>query len=186
MATWCFLGQLLFIGILMVPAHAQAGRCRLLQKATPMNFTVTVTPAAYQANTTYQVEISDNRNLTNSTTVREYLLQALSPQNISSGEWKAVNRDNCSSTDTAILNATQKAAHWTSPDSNISSVQIRVYILFTDNSAKFKTVTLNKESKTTTAPQTTSPNSVSTAQSSSFFIAAIQLLLVLVTCKLLS
>ncbi|KFO10236.1 hypothetical protein N312_02826, partial [Balearica regulorum gibbericeps] len=54
-----------------------------------------------------------------------YLLQALSPQNVSMGEWKVVDRDNCSSTDTAILNVTQKAANWTSPDSNISSVEIR-------------------------------------------------------------
>ncbi|KFP48502.1 hypothetical protein N323_10626, partial [Cathartes aura] len=71
------------------------------------------------------VTISDNRNLTDSKNVTEYVLQALSPQNVSMGEWKVVNKENCSSIDTAILNATQKAANWTSPDSNISSVEIR-------------------------------------------------------------
>ncbi|KFP37108.1 hypothetical protein N324_07660, partial [Chlamydotis macqueenii] len=54
-----------------------------------------------------------------------YLLQALSPQNDSMGEWLMVDSENCSSIDTAILNATQSAANWTSPDRNISSVEIR-------------------------------------------------------------
>ncbi|KAF1406846.1 hypothetical protein FQV23_0004614, partial [Spheniscus humboldti] len=67
------------------------------------------------------VTISDKRNLTDSKNVTEYLLQALSPQNVSMGEWKMVD----GSIDTAILNATQKAAHWTPPDSNISSMEIR-------------------------------------------------------------
>ncbi|KFQ07010.1 hypothetical protein N329_09687, partial [Haliaeetus albicilla] len=71
------------------------------------------------------VTIWDNSNLTDSKNVSEYLLQALSPQNVSVGEWKVVNWDNCSSIDTAILNATQKAANWTSPDSKIASVEIR-------------------------------------------------------------
>ncbi|KFV56390.1 hypothetical protein N341_08077, partial [Tyto alba] len=71
------------------------------------------------------VTISDNRNITDSKNVTKYLLQALSPQNVSMGEWKVVNRENCSSIDTAVLNATQKAANWMSPDSNISSVEIR-------------------------------------------------------------
>ncbi|GAB0199718.1 cell wall integrity sensor MID2-like [Grus japonensis] len=186
MATFVFLVQLLFIGTLIVPAYTQIERCNLLLNATAGNFTVTVTPEAYQANTTYLVKISDNRNLTDSNNVTKYLLQALSPQNVSMGEWKVADRGNCSSTDTAILNATQKAANWTSPDSNISSVEIRAYIIFTDKSAKFKTVTLKKESETTTAPPTTTPNSISMVQSSSFFIAVIQLPLLLVTSKLLS
>ncbi|KFV52899.1 hypothetical protein N328_01113, partial [Gavia stellata] len=71
------------------------------------------------------VTISDIRNFTDSKNVTKYLLQALSPQNVSVGEWKMVDTENCSSIDTAILNATQKAANWTSPDSNISSVEIR-------------------------------------------------------------
>ncbi|KFV15660.1 hypothetical protein N340_12284, partial [Tauraco erythrolophus] len=71
------------------------------------------------------VTISDNRNLTDNKNVTEYLLQALSPQNVSVGKWKSVDTDNCSSIDTAILNATQQAVNWTSPDSNISSVEIR-------------------------------------------------------------
>ncbi|KFQ76067.1 hypothetical protein N335_03797, partial [Phaethon lepturus] len=71
------------------------------------------------------VTVSDNRNLTDSKTVTAYLLQALLPQNVSTGEWKVVDRGNCSSIDTAVLNATQKAANWTSPDSNIPFVEIR-------------------------------------------------------------
>ncbi|KFQ10975.1 hypothetical protein N330_11053, partial [Leptosomus discolor] len=54
-----------------------------------------------------------------------YLLQALSPQNVSVGEWNGTNKDNCNSIDTAILIAPQNATNWTSPDSNISSVEIR-------------------------------------------------------------
>ncbi|KFR03176.1 hypothetical protein N306_01935, partial [Opisthocomus hoazin] len=71
------------------------------------------------------VTVSDNRNLSDSKNVTEYVLQALSPQNVSTGEWKSVDKDNCSSIDIAILNATHKEANWISPDSNISSVEIR-------------------------------------------------------------
>ncbi|KFP65226.1 hypothetical protein N322_07828, partial [Cariama cristata] len=70
------------------------------------------------------VTISDNRNLTDGN-VTQYLLQALSPQNVSLGKWQVEKTDNCSSIDTAALNDTHKAANWTSPDSNISSVEIR-------------------------------------------------------------
>lgn len=186
MATFLFLVQLLFIGTLIVPSYTQ--RCVLLQNATASNFTVTVTPEAYHTNTSYLVTISDNTNTTDSKSVTEYLLQALSPENISVGVWNVEDRDNCSSIDTAVLNATQNTANWTSPDSDISSVEIRAYIIFTDNSTEFKTVTLNTESETTTAQSTTTStfNSVSMVQSSSFFIAAIQLPLLLVTSKLLS
>ncbi|KFW92014.1 hypothetical protein N336_06158, partial [Phalacrocorax carbo] len=71
------------------------------------------------------VKIDDDRNLTNSNNVTKYLLQALSPQNVSVGEWDVVDRVDCSSIDTAVLNATQKTANWTSPGSNVSSVEIR-------------------------------------------------------------
>ncbi|KFQ26966.1 hypothetical protein N331_11643, partial [Merops nubicus] len=54
-----------------------------------------------------------------------YLLQALSLKNASIGEWNMVETQNCSSVDMAVLPATQKAANWTSPESNISSVEIR-------------------------------------------------------------
>ncbi|KFQ55344.1 hypothetical protein N333_09168, partial [Nestor notabilis] len=71
------------------------------------------------------VTITDNTNLTDSKNVTEYLLQAISPEKISVGVWNVADRDNCSSIDTAVLNATQKTANWTSPDSDISSVEIR-------------------------------------------------------------
>ncbi|KFP81116.1 hypothetical protein N310_03663, partial [Acanthisitta chloris] len=71
------------------------------------------------------VTIMDGRNHTdNSTRAQKYLLQALSQQNYSVGEWKEVTTENCSVT-TAVLDGTQNAANWTSPYSNISSVQIR-------------------------------------------------------------
>ncbi|KFP26695.1 hypothetical protein N325_07373, partial [Colius striatus] len=71
------------------------------------------------------VTIRDNGNLTGSKNVTGYLLQALSPQNVSLGEWKAVTKENCTSIETAVLNGTQEAASWTSPDTNASSVTIR-------------------------------------------------------------
>ncbi|XP_074972447.1 placenta-expressed transcript 1 protein-like isoform X2 [Phalacrocorax aristotelis] len=144
MTTFLFLVQLLFIGTLIIPAYAQTERCNLLLNATSSNFTVIVTPEAYKANTAYTVKIDDDRNLTNSNNVTKYLLQALSPQNVSVGEWDVVDTDNCSSIDTAVLNATQKTANWTSPGSNVSSVEIRAYIIFADKYATFKTVPLNK------------------------------------------
>ncbi|KFZ54613.1 hypothetical protein N338_07328, partial [Podiceps cristatus] len=71
------------------------------------------------------VTIRDNKNHTDSKNVSEYFLQALSPQNVSMGEWKGTNSVDCNSISTAILTASQTAANWTSPDSNISSVEIR-------------------------------------------------------------
>jgi len=53
MAAFLFLVQLLFIGTLIIPAYTETGRCGLLLNATASNFSVTVTPEAYQANTTY-------------------------------------------------------------------------------------------------------------------------------------
>lgn len=55
MAAFLLLVQLLFMGTLIIPAHTQKeeGGCDLLPKATASNVTVQVTPAAYQANTTY-------------------------------------------------------------------------------------------------------------------------------------
>ncbi|KAM9519543.1 uncharacterized protein ACIB01_017281 [Guaruba guarouba] len=186
MATFLFLVQLLFIGTLIVPAYTQS--CDLLQNATASNFTVTVTPGTYHANTSYLVTISDNTNLTDSNNVTKYLLQAFSPQNLSVGVWNVADMDNCSSIDTAVLNATQKTANWTSPNSKVSSVEIRAYIIFTDKSVEFKTVMLNRESESITAQPVTNStfNSVSMVQSSSFFIAVTQLPLLLVTSKLLS
>ncbi|XP_055584648.1 uncharacterized protein LOC129737532 [Falco cherrug] len=183
MATFLFLVQLLFIGTLISPEYAQGEGCDLPLNATASNFSVLVTPAAYRANTTYLVTVNDNRNLTDGKNVTKYLLQALSPQNVSTGQWKVTSRDNCSS---AILNATQTSAKWTSPANNLSSVKIRAYILFSDKSAQFSTVTLTEGSGSSTAPPTTTPNSVSMVQSSSFFLSLLQLPLLLLTSNLLS
>nr|XP_021140909.1 uncharacterized protein LOC110357579 isoform X3 [Columba livia] len=133
-----------------------------------------------------QVTIRDNRKASDSTDVINYFLQAVSPENASTGEWKVADKENCSDIDTAILNVTQQAANWTSSVSNISSVEIRAYIVFADRSAVFKAVTLNKAPETTTLPTSTTHNSVPVVQSSSFFIAVIQLPLLLVTSRLLS
>nr|XP_021140907.1 uncharacterized protein LOC110357579 isoform X1 [Columba livia] len=133
-----------------------------------------------------RVTIRDNRKASDSTDVINYFLQAVSPENASTGEWKVADKENCSDIDTAILNVTQQAANWTSSVSNISSVEIRAYIVFADRSAVFKAVTLNKAPETTTLPTSTTHNSVPVVQSSSFFIAVIQLPLLLVTSRLLS
>ncbi|OPJ68260.1 hypothetical protein AV530_013755 [Patagioenas fasciata monilis] len=186
MAAFLSLVQLLFIGTLIVPAYTATEVCDWLLNAAESNFTISTSPTAYQANTTYLVTITDNRNASDSTNVTNYLLQAVSPQNASTGEWEVADKENCSGIDTAILNVTQQAANWTSSVSNISSVEIRAYIVFADRSAVFKTVTLSKATETTTLPSSTTPNSVSVVQSSSFFIAVIQLPLLLVTSKLLS
>ncbi|KAM6312684.1 uncharacterized protein O3Q21_010522 [Podargus strigoides] len=190
MATFLILVQLLFIGTLIIPGHtqtAQPGKCYLLQNATAGNFSVDAVPPTYQPNTTFVVTITHNITLILDKDVSHYLLQALTPQNVSVGEWKDVEMENCSSIDTPILNNTQRVATWISPNNNnISSVQIRAYIAFSDNSTLFSTVTLSKEPETTKAPPTTTPNSVSMVQSSSFFIAVVQVPLLLVTGKLLS
>ncbi|KFU89415.1 hypothetical protein M959_13926, partial [Chaetura pelagica] len=71
------------------------------------------------------VTISDTSNHTNSKNVSQYFLQALSPHNTSVGEWNVTKSKNCSSIETAALNANQTTASWTSPGSNINSVLIR-------------------------------------------------------------
>ncbi|KFW85126.1 hypothetical protein N305_04141, partial [Manacus vitellinus] len=55
----------------------------------------------------------------------QFVLQALSPGNESLGQWEGITPESCSSVDSAILNSTQNAANWTSPGTNVSSVQIR-------------------------------------------------------------
>ncbi|OXB70427.1 UNVERIFIED_CONTAM: hypothetical protein H355_007654 [Colinus virginianus] len=180
-----FLLQFLFLGTVLVPVYLQMEGCDSLQNATAGNFSVTVTPETYMANTSYQVTISDSRNHTTEGTTTKYLLQALSSTSTTVGEWKGVEIQNCSDVETAVINATQEAtANWTSPGHNISSVEIRAYIIFDNSSAEFKTVNLQEapETEPTTA---TTPSSVSAVQSS-FFIAITQLLLLLATSKLLS
>ncbi|XP_035202120.1 uncharacterized protein LOC118178020 [Oxyura jamaicensis] len=179
MAALLFLLQFLFFGTLIVPAYLQMQECNPMQSAIAGNFSVTVIPQDYRPNTTYEVTIVDSNNTTSNVT--NYLLQAISPQNASVGEWNVTNKQNCSAHLTAVLPKTQKTANWTSPTSNFSSVDIRAYIVFENSSTVFKTVTLNQEAK-----PTGSTNSVSAVQSSSFFVAAIQLLMLLATSKLLS
>ncbi|KFO61668.1 hypothetical protein N302_11148, partial [Corvus brachyrhynchos] len=67
------------------------------------------------------VTIKDNR----SHSAGRYLLQALSSQNTSVGKWEEIPTGNCSSISTAILNIPKNTTRWTSPASNLSSVQIR-------------------------------------------------------------
>lgn len=169
--------QFLFFGTLIVPAYLQVPECNSTQSAVAGNFSVTVTSKDYVPNTTYFVTIVDSNNTRNNRT--KYLLQAISPQNVSVGEWDVTNKQNCSAIITAVLPYTQKAANWTSPASNFSSVEIRAYIVSENSSTVFSTATLTQEA-------TGSTNSVSAVQSSSFFIAAIQLLMLLATSKLLS
>nr|XP_025961657.1 uncharacterized protein LOC112986549 [Dromaius novaehollandiae] len=187
MAAFLSTLQLLFLGTLIVPAYLQTERCNLLSSATAGNFSVSVVPDTYEANTTYAVEVSDSRNLTDSKSVTAVLLQALSSQNVSVGEWKDTDLENCSSITTAVVNAMNVTVNWTSPSSSISSVEIRVYTLFSDNSTEFNSVTLSEKAvNTTTASTITTPNSISAVQSSTIFVAIVQAVLLFVTSKLLS
>ncbi|XP_067166242.1 placenta-expressed transcript 1 protein-like [Apteryx mantelli] len=187
MASLLFMLQLLFLGTLIVPAYLQMQGCDFLPNVTAGNFSLSVIPETYAANTTYTVQVSDSRNLTGEKNVIAVLLQALSSQNISVGEWKDTGPENCSGISTAVVNATNTTANWTSPSSNITSVEIRAYILFSDNTTELNTVTLNeKEANATTAPPTSTPNSISAVQSSTTFVAIAQVVLLFVTSKLLS
>lgn len=49
-----FLLQFLLFGTLLVPVYLQMEGCDFLQDAVKGNFSVTVTPEEYVANTTYQ------------------------------------------------------------------------------------------------------------------------------------
>ncbi|XP_052553289.1 uncharacterized protein LOC128087612 isoform X2 [Tympanuchus pallidicinctus] len=181
-----FLLQFLLFGTLLVPAYLQMEGCEFVKDlSVESNFSVTVTPEEYMANTNYQVTISDEGNHTADRNVTMYLLQALSPENTTAGIWNVTDVLNCSDVDTAMLSASEDllaTANWASLSSNISSVEIRVYIIFDNTSTEFKSVTLREDP---TTPSTTT-DSVSAIQSSFFFIAITQLLMLLTTSKLLS
>lgn len=181
MAALLFLAPLLLLGTVAGQAQTEIEGCLQLGNATEGNFSVETTPQTYSANKTYLVTIKDGRNHSTG----QYLLQALSSQNTSVGEWEEIPTENCSSINTAILNITKNTAHWTSPASNLSSVQIRVYLQLPDN-IELKTFMLNRGAGTTVLPSTPKPNSVCRAQSSSLFLAALQLPLLLLTGTLLS
>lgn len=70
----------------------------------------------------FLVTIVDSNNTRNAT---NYLLQAITIQNVSVGEWSVPEQQNCSALTTAVLQNTQKTANWTSPATNLSSVEIR-------------------------------------------------------------
>ncbi|XP_071432507.1 placenta-expressed transcript 1 protein-like [Pithys albifrons albifrons] len=184
MAAFLFLAQLLFLGPLVVAAHTDT--CQQLRNATEGNFFVQVMPRMYQANTTYQVTIQKGTNTTANETRALYVLQALSQWNKSLGEWAGGDSmANCSSVDTAILNSTQSAANWTSPGTDVPFVVIRAYIIFPEEPAEFRALTLSRAPRPTLPPPTT-PNSVPTVQGSSLFLAVLQLPLLLATSTLLS
>ncbi|KAJ7427433.1 chromosome 24 C11orf34 [Willisornis vidua] len=184
MAAFLFLAQLLFLGPLVVAADTET--CQQLRNATKGNFSVQVIPRMYQANTTYQVTIQNGTNTTANESRALYVLQVLSPWNEPLGQWaEGVSTANCSSVDTAILNSTQSAANWTSPGTDVSSVVIRVYIIFPEEPAEFRDLTLSRAPRPTSPPSTTR-NSVPTVQGSSLFLAVLQLPLLLATSTLLS
>ncbi|KAF4796673.1 chromosome 24 C11orf34 [Turdus rufiventris] len=140
MAALLLLAPLLLLGTAAGQQQAEVTACAGLGNATEGNFSVEATPETYQANTTYLVTIKDDRNHSNSS---QYLLQALSPQNTSVGTWQVTSPLNCSSVDTAILKITERTANWTSPNSNLSSVQIRVYLSLSGNATEIRTVMLS-------------------------------------------
>ena len=87
-----------------------------------------------------------------------------------------------------MLNTAQEeaAANWTFPSSNISSVEIRAYIIYENNIAEFETAILQEVPRIDPTVASTTPDSVSVVQSSCFFIVVTQLLMLLTTSELLS
>ncbi|KGL80596.1 hypothetical protein N309_09840, partial [Tinamus guttatus] len=69
------------------------------------------------------VTVSDSRNHTDKN-VSAVLLQALS-SDASVGEWKDTDTENCNNISTAVVNAINTTANWTSPSNDSLSVTIR-------------------------------------------------------------
>ncbi|XP_074833003.1 placenta-expressed transcript 1 protein-like [Carettochelys insculpta] len=182
--------QLLVLGALISPAYLQDS-CEIIKNTTQVgSFTLSVNPALYTASTNYSVIIS---NAANSSSV---ILQALNSQNMSVGQWDvpAVNCTNETTVHQQNL-TTNLTVTWTSPNSEKAPVEIRVFVILSDNSTQFQKATLNAGTTTTTTTTTTTAaattsttknSSVSTAQASSFLMALIHLLSVFVTSKLFS
>ncbi|KAM3658630.1 uncharacterized protein VK521_013239 [Ammospiza maritima maritima] len=191
MAAFLLLAPLLLLGTVSGQADTDTDGCLWLWNATEGNFSVKTTPETYQPDTTYLVTIKDDRNHSNSS--GPFLLQALSPQKASVGQWEKAPTQNCSSVTTAMLNVSERAANWTSPagtPGNLSSVQIRVYLRLPNNITELRTWMLDRAAETTPVPSnttstsSTTPNSAGRARGSSWLLAA--LLLLLPTASLLS
>ncbi|OWK55688.1 hypothetical protein RLOC_00001808 [Lonchura striata] len=161
------LAPLLLLGTAAGQADMEMDECLWLWNVTEGNFSVVITPETYQANTTYLVAIRDDRN--HSSSPGPLLLQALSPQNASVGEWTDTASGSCSSVLTALLNSTESRAHWTSPSSNLSSVLIRVYLILPGNITELKTWMLSRGAETTPVPpsSTSAPSSTSSPKTTS-------------------
>ncbi|RLV86604.1 hypothetical protein DV515_00015869, partial [Chloebia gouldiae] len=142
MAAFLLLAPLLLLGTAAGQADTEMEECLWLRNVTEGNFSVLITPETYQANKTYLVTINDDRNQSSSS--GPLLLQALSPQNSSVGEWRDAGTGSCSSVLTAVLNTTQSSARWTSPNSDLSSVHIRVYLIHPGNLTELKTWMLSR------------------------------------------
>ncbi|XP_030394136.1 placenta-expressed transcript 1 protein-like [Gopherus evgoodei] len=187
--------QLLFLGALISPVYLEDA-CHPIQNATASgSYSLSVNPANYMANTSYNVTISglvDGSSL---------LLQALNSQNSSVGRWEGqvLNcSDGLSAAQENITNKATATVQWSSPDNESAPVEIRVFVTLSNSSTLLQKTTLNTAStaspgSTTETPTTSSKitsssttNSVSTVQASSFFLAAVHLLSVFVTCKLFS
>ncbi|XP_032634944.1 uncharacterized protein LOC116824035 [Chelonoidis abingdonii] len=186
--------QLLFLGALISPVYLEDA-CQPIQNATASgSYSLSVNPANYMANTSYNVTISgllDGSSL---------LLQALNSQNSSVGRWEdpVVNcSDGLSAGQQNITHKTTAIVQWSSPDNESAPVEIRVFVTLSNSSTLLQKITLDTAStpspESTTTPTTNSKitpssttSSVSTVQASSFFLAAVHLLSVFVTCKLFS
>ncbi|CAN8199072.1 unnamed protein product [Coccothraustes coccothraustes] len=153
MAAFLLLAPLLLLGTVAGQAETELEGCPWPWNVTEGNFSVETTPGTYQANTTYLVIIKDDRNHSNSS--GQLLLQALSPQNTSVGQWQGAATGLCSSVLTAVLNISESTARWTSPSSSLSSVQIRVYLSLPGNTTELKTWMLNRGTETTPVPSST-------------------------------
>ncbi|XP_027678714.2 placenta-expressed transcript 1 protein [Chelonia mydas] len=179
--------QLLFLGALISPVYL-LDACELIQNTTHLgSFNLSVIPDDYKADTNYSVTIS---GATNSSSV---ILQAIDSQNSSVGQWEnpVVN---CSNGLSGQQNITNTATiQWKSPNNVTDRVEIRVFVTFSDGSTLLQKTTLSRASSVTPASTTRilttrilTTSSVSTVQASSFLLAAVHLLSIFVTGKLLS
>ncbi|CAM5121542.1 unnamed protein product [Natator depressus] len=174
--------QLLFLGALISPVYL-LDACELIQNTTHLgSYNLSVIPDDYKADTNYSVTIS---GATNSSSV---ILQAVNSQNSSVGQWESPVV-NCSNGLSGQRNITNTATiQWKSPNNGTDRVEIRVFVTFSDGSTLLQKTTLSTASSITPASTTRilTTSSVSTVQASSFLLAAVHLLSIFVTGKLLS
>ncbi|XP_019402674.1 PREDICTED: placenta-expressed transcript 1 protein-like [Crocodylus porosus] len=184
------------LGALVSPAYSQL--CdQVTKNGTQRGFyTLNVYPTSYKANTSYTVIISDIKNST-----AAYLQASVAP-NSSVGRWEAQSCSNGHWVDQPHTAAENIKAKWLSPNATEGPVEIKVFVTFSNGSVLYQMQTLNYETgavtgtrSTTYSPassfmvtrtQPTTDKAASGSLASLSLVAAVQLLTLFATSKLLS